>query len=280
MKLIIDCGSTKADWVVMDGENVVLSMQTGGFNPNYSDKDFISSIILDKSLYKSYFQDITEIFFYGTGCGKQENCNLIEDVFKIIFPHANFVVTHDIMAACHAIFGKKEGIACILGTGSNSCLYNGENIVDKAVSLGYILGDEGSANHIGRTLVRDYFYNKMPSELSVKLEKEYDLNISEFIDNVYHKSQVSKYLAMFSKFAYENINHDYIKSLCSKCFDDFIEYFILKFKPNSDIEIGFVGSIAYYFQDILSERLEDKGLKINKIIKSPIEGLIEYYSQK
>ena len=146
--------------------------------------------------------------------------------------------------------------------------------------MGYVVGDEGSANHIGKALIRDYFYQKMPADLSEKMEKEYDIIISDFIENVYHKNQVSKYLAEFSKFAYANKEHDYIKNLCSKCFSEFIEYFILNFKTSLNTEIGFVGSIAYYFQDILSECLEDKGLKISKIVKNPIEGLIGYYSQK
>ena len=183
------------------------------------------------------------------------------------------------MAACHALFGDKEGIACILGTGSHSCRYDGNEIIDKAVSLGYIIGDEGSGNHIGKQLLRDYFYKKMPDVLSEKFEKEYDINIISVIDNIYHKNQASKYLASLSRFAYENNEHDYMKAICSKCFDEFIEYFILKYETSKDLEIGFVGSIAYYFQDLLSERLENHKLRLGKVIKSPIEGLIEYHSR-
>lgn len=279
MKLIIDCGSTKADWVILNGKEVVLKFQTEGFNPNYTDKNTILSIILDNTSYKTYIQEITEIYFYGTGCGNQDNCSLIENVFKSIFLNANIIVTHDLMAACHALFGDKEGIACILGTGSHSCRYDGNEIIDKAVSLGYIIGDEGSGNHIGKQLLRDYFYKKMPDILSEKFEKEYDINIISVIDNIYHKNQASKYLASLSRFAYENNEHDYMKAICSKCFDKFIEYFILKYETSKDLEIGFVGSIAYYFQDLLCERLENHKLRLGKIIKNPIEGLIEYHSR-
>ncbi len=278
MKLIIDCGSTKADWVILNGEEVVSKFQTEGFNPNYTDKNTISSIILDNQSYKTYIQEITEIYFYGTGCGNQDNCSLIENVFKSIFLNANIIVTHDLMAACHALFGNKEGIACILGTGSHSCHYDGNGIINKAVSLGYIIGDEGSGNHIGKQLLRDYCYKKMPTDLSEKFENEYDTEIPSIIDNIYHKNQVSKYLASFSRFAYENIEHDYIKNLCSKCFDEFIEYFILRYETSKDLKIGFVGSIAYYFQELLSERLENHKLRLGKVIKSPIEGLIEFHS--
>ncbi len=280
MKLIIDCGSTKADWVILNGNDIVLSFNTEGFNPNYTDKNTISSIILSNTLYNTYIQDITDIYFYGTGCGNQANCNLIKEIFQSIFTDANIIVTHDLTAACHALFGGKEGIACILGTGSHSCHYDGKEIIDKAVSLGYIIGDEGSGNHIGKQLLRDYFYKKMPAELSEKFEKEYDINITSVIDNIYHKTHTSRYLASLSRFAYENKKHDYIKAICSKCFDEFIEYFILRYETSKDLEIGFVGSIAYYFQDILNERLENQGLKLSKIIKNPIEGLIEFHSHR
>ena len=279
MKLIIDCGSTKADWVILNGNNIVSSFNTEGFNPNYTDKNAISSIVLNNISYQDYIQYITDVYFYGTGCGNHENCTIIKDIFQSIFVNAKIYVTHDMMAACHALLGNKEGVACILGTGSNSCHYDGKEIISKAVSLGYIVGDEGSGNHIGKQLLRDYFYKKMPSELSDKFEKEHDADISSVIDNLYHKTQASKYLASFSKFAYENKENEYIKSICSRCFDEFIECFILRYGMSKDTKIGFVGSIAYYFQDLLSERLENHGLGIGNIIKNPIEGLIEYHLQ-
>lgn len=279
MKLIIDCGSTKADWVIINDKNIVISFQTEGFNPNYTDRKYISSIILNEVRYNTYTQGITKVFFYGSGCGKEDNCTMIKDILKSVFVNADINVTHDMLAACHAALGDKKGIACILGTGSNSCLYDGKEISEKSVSLGYILGDEGSANHIGRKIVHDYFYKMMPEDLLLKFEKEYNINISDFIENIYHNNQVSKYLAEFSKFAYANKEHYYIKNLSSECFNDFIEYFILKFKPTINTEIGFVGSIAYYFQDILSDCLESKGFKISKFVKNPIEGLIYYHSQ-
>ncbi|MBO5853465.1 MAG: ATPase [Bacteroidales bacterium] len=279
MKLIIDCGSTKADWVIINDDKIVIFFQTEGFNPNYTDKNYISSIILNNNVYKAYIQEITDVFFYGSGCGKEENCSMIEGILSSIFVNAKIIVTHDMLAACHAILGDKEGIACILGTGSNSCFYDGNEIIEMSISLGYVLGDEGSANHIGKKIIHDYFYKKMPEDLVQKFESEYHLNISDFIENIYHKNQASKYLAEYSKFAYANKSHDYIKNLCSECFDEFIEYFVLKFKPATETKIGFVGSIAYYFQDILSICFENKGLKINKIVKNPIEGLIDYHSQ-
>lgn len=279
MKLIADCGSTKADWVIQNGEDIVLKFETEGFNPNYTNKEYISSIILNHISYKPYIQDITKIYFYGTGCGNIDNCNLITDVMKSIFVNANIHVTHDMMAACHALFGDNDGIACILGTGSNSSYYDGKNIVDRAVSLGYIIGDEGSGGHIGKQLLHDFCYKTMPDELSEKFEKEYDIDIVTIIDNIYHKSQASRYLASFAKFAYENSGHTYIKNICSMSFDEFIKYFILRYENSKDVNLGFVGSVAYYFQDLLKECLEKHELKLHNMIKSPIDGLIKYHSR-
>lgn len=279
MKLIIDCGSTKADWVIIKGNYIINKFQTEGFNPNYTNKKHISSIIINEVGYKSYIQDITEIFFYGTGCGNTQNRNLIYELLQSVFYKADIFVTHDIMAACHALFGNNKGIACILGTGSNSCYYDGEIIIKKAVSLGYIIGDDGSGSHIGKELLRAYFYKDMPEELSYLFEKEYDIEIMSIIDKIYHNSQTSKYLASFSRFAFDNKHHAYIKEICMNCFDKFIRHFILIYNSREDNKVSFVGSIAYHFQDILKECLENQGLKLGKVIKNPIDGLVEYHSR-
>lgn len=278
MKLIIDCGSTKADWVILNGGNIVISFQTEGFNPNYTDTNKILSITLNELSYKTYIQDITEVHFYGSGCGNEKNCNMIKEIFSLIFINSKISVTHDMMAACHAVFGNKKGIVCILGTGSNSCFYDGKEIIEKATSLGYILGDEGSGSYIGKTLLRDFFYNKMPDDLSLKFENKYKITLNSLIDNIYHLNSGSKYLADFSIFAFENMEHKYIRNSLAKCFDEFIDNFILKYSGFENYEIGFVGSIAYYFQDILGECLASRGLKLGKILKNPIDGLISFHS--
>lgn len=278
MRLIIDCGSTKADWVLLDNSKVLKRFKTEGFNPNYISEDSILNIINNESSYKEHIRSISEIFFYGSGCGNTDNCNKVEEIIKSIFINAKIEVTHDMMAACRAILGKNKGVACILGTGSNSCCYDGESITDQAVSLGYILGDDGSGSYIGKHILRDYFYKNMPDVLSQRFKNDYDITISEVIKNIYHESQVSKYLASFSKFAYLNKEDKYIKDLCSKCFDEFIDNFILRYEYAKENEIGFVGSIAYYFQDIIKQRLENKNLKLGKVVKEPIDGLIGFHA--
>lgn len=277
MKLIIDCGSTKADWVLLDETRVLEKIKTEGFNPNYTDKESIIRIIENELICKDYIPYITEIYFYGSGCGNINNCNMIKEILSCRFVNASVEVNHDMMAACRAILGNRKGIACILGTGSNSACYDGNEITEQAVSLGYILGDEGSGSNIGKNLIRDFFYRKMPDDLSLKFKEEYDLNIKTTIEHLYHKQHVSKYLASFSKFAYENIDNKYIKDLYSESFDEFVDVFLLGYEMSNETEIGFVGSISYYFQDIIKQRLERKGLKLGNIMKDPIEGLVKFH---
>ena len=279
MKLIVDCGSTKADWVILDKDNIVKKTQTDGFNPNYADKEYILSIALNNNFYIAYLQDITEVLFYGSGCGIQHNIDLIKDVFKSIFIHSEIYVYSDMMAACHAVSAHRKSIVCILGTGSNSCLFNGKDIAEKAVSLGYIIGDEGSGSHIGKSIVHDYLYRMMPEDISSKVDEEFDVDVNSFIHNVYHSNKPSQYLASFAKIAIENKNNDYIINICRRCFDEFIDCFIMRYDKCREYEISFVGSIAYYFQDIIKERLEIKNLKMGEVLKSPIEGLVRYYSE-
>ena len=279
MKLIVDSGSTKMDWILLDGKTVKNRFTTVGFNPNYSDiQDFENTISsVETQCIVSPNQRLQAIHYYGTGCGNEQNCRLIKEVFQNHFPNAEFTVTHDLMAACHALFGQEKGIACILGTGSNSCVYDGEQITERAVSLGYLVGDEGSGMHIGREVVRGYFYGFMPDDLRQQFNETYHLELKDFIQQLYHNEQPSRYLASFAQFAGEHQNHPYIHGLVKTCFDSFIEAFILRFKDCKSLKIRFIGSVAYHFQDILKECMEQHHLMLGEVMVAPMEGLIRYY---
>ena len=292
MRLIIDAGSTKMEWILMK-ENVVKSrFMTEGFNPNYSDRQCIENIInlVETRLIASPNNDcpvsrrdkstsLQAIHYYGTGCGTPQNCQMIKEVFQNHFPNAEIHVTHDLMAACHAVLGHEKGIACILGTGSNACVYDGEKLVDKAVSLGYLVGDEGSGMHIGKEVLRAYFYGFMPEDLRRQFEAKYHLELKDFIQHLYHEAQPSKYLASFAEFAGEYKAHPYVQELVKGCFKAFVEAFILRFDECRSLKVGFVGSVAYYFNDALEETLADCGLTLGKVLKAPAEGLVRYYYQ-
>ena len=273
MKLILDAGSTKIEWILMDGNAVKNRFQTEGFNPNYTDIQILAKTCNNVSLP----DEIQSVHYYGTGCGNEQNRLLINMVFQDRFPGAKIHVTHDLMAVCHAVFGHGKGIACILGTGSNSCVYDGENIVEKAVSLGYLVGDEGSGMHIGREVVRAYFYGFMPEDLRRKFDETYPLELKEFIQQLYQNPQPSKYLASFAKFAGENQAHPFIHALVKRCFQSFIEAFVLRFKDCNLMKVSFVGSVAWRLQDVLKESLSDYCLTMGAVIQTPAEGLIRYY---
>lgn len=275
MRLIVDAGSTKMEWILLDGNEVKSRFLTKGFNPNYAD---IQTLVLMFNGV-SFSSEIQSIHYYGTGCGSEQNCQLIKEVFQHRFPKAEIHVTHDLMAACHALFGNDKGIACILGTGSNSCVYDGERIVEKAVSLGYLVGDEGSGMYIGREVTKAYFYGFMPEELRQKFHEAYRLELNDFVQNLYHNEQPSKYLASFAKFAGENQSHPFIHDLVKRCFHAFIEVFVLRFEDCKSMKISFIGSIAYHFQDILKETMSANGLTMGEVLKTPAEGLIRYYGK-
>lgn len=279
MILIVDCGSTKADWALLDGGKIVKRFTTDGFNPNFCDLDIISRMTLDNIGQIVDIKQVTNVYYYGTGCGNEANVMKIKNVFSDVFKGAEIKVYSDILGSCHALFGKKSGVACILGTGSNACFYDGEKITRNAVSLGYVLGDEGSGCHIGRKIIRDYFYGIMPMELREKFDNEFHLDRDTLIQKVYKEPYPSKYLATFSKFAYQHIENQYVVGVVESCFDDFVKYYIkpLLDEDNIQADVSFVGSVAFYFQETLKKCLEKQGIKCVEILRSPMDGLISYH---
>lgn len=276
MYLIADGGSTKTEWILIEGQQVVLRFLTKGFNPNYTDWETIT-VIISSEFPPDCPDDVEKINYYGSGCGNEKNCQLVSAALQQRFPTAEIHVAHDLMAAAHGLLGHEKGIACILGTGANSCLYDGKNIVNQAVSLGYLVGDEGSGTHIGKNVLRSYFYGFMPADLKQEFEAYYQLTHKDFIDKLYHFPQPNMYLADFCKFAGEHQNHPYIRKICSDCFNDFIRIFIERYDVCKELKVSFVGSVAYHFQPIMKTCIEEKGLHLGKIIQSPADGLIDYY---
>ena len=276
MILICDCGSTKAEWVVLDGDAVVKRFITNGFNPNFTDNMTMNKII-GEALNSIDNQDISNIYFYGSGCGSDGNQLKIKLIFSKLCCNAKTEVYPDTLAACHALFGRNPGVACILGTGSNACVYDGENITQSVASLGFMIGDEGSGCHIGKRIVHDYFLGLMPEDLRTKFDEKYHLDRETFLKKVYQGEQPSRYLAEFAMFAMDNIDNQYIVKLVGGCFEEFINVGMRL--ATSLHDIAFVGSIAFTFQNILLQVLENHNIKCSKILKNPMDGLIEYYKK-
>lgn len=278
MILICDCGSTKAEWVLLDGDNVAKRFITNGFNPNFTDNETIKGIVNEaKNIIDN--QDVEKVFFYGSGCGSEANKIKVAMIFAIEFKINDIEVYPDTLGACHALFGKDSGIACILGTGSNACVYDGEKITQSVASLGFMIGDEGSGCHIGKRIVHDYFLGIMPENLRMKFDEKYHLDRERFLKRVYQGEQPSRYLAEFTKFASENIDNQYIRYIVGDCFEAFVSssFRAERSEDEKSPAVGFVGSIASVFQDILLQVLEKHDIKCSKILKNPMYGLVDFY---
>ena len=278
MRSIADGGSTKTEWILLDGQRVALRFQTVGFNPNYTDVGTIAAII-SEAFPHDFPHPVDEINYYGSGCGAPKNREVLKDIFLQRFPSAKVMVTHDLMAAAHALFGAEKGIACILGTGANSCLYDGNDIVEMGVSLGYLVGDEGSGTNIGKAVAKSYYYGFMPKDLRADFEATYHLDLKDFVPRLYHQAQPNLFLSEFSKFAGEHKTHPFIIELVSGCFDDFIKAFVCRYDGYKSLKVSFVGSVAVHFQAILKDCLQKHGILLGTMAINPCEGLIRYYRE-
>ena len=276
MILIADSGSTKSEFRLLgtkaEGKIFILP----GINPFYQSEVEIKELI-NNCLYPNLKEcTIQEIYFYGAGCAFPEKKKILENALLYSFPQAKVSIESDLLAASRALFGTTKGIACILGTGSNSCFYNGKEIEKNVSPLGFILGDEGSGAVLGRKFISDCLKNQLPFFLQEKFFSQYDISPSEIMDKVYRKPFPNRYLASLSSFLLENIGEESIYQLVEESFKEFFERNIKQYSI-TDEKLGFIGSIAYYFQDILRKVAEGMGYRIDKIDKSPMEGLIRFH---
>lgn len=278
LTLIADSGSTKTDWVLIDRQKIVVNFKTIGFNPYFQTKDQITNEIrlnLVPQL-EDVISKIGGIYYYGAGCSNDINCRIVLEGIHNALELPNININHDLLAAARALCGQKPGIACILGTGSNSCLYDGKSVVENVPSVGYLFGDHGSGANIGLRLVQAYFDEELPSKIRTAFEAK-GYHREEILDNVYKKGMPSKYLASISNFVSEHIKDAYVRKLVKSCFQNFFHKQIAKYTNSREYTVSSVGSIGYYYKDILAEVANEEGYKLGKAIKSPIEGLVEYH---
>ena len=276
MILIADSGSTKTSWVLIADHQKRLEFQSQGFNPYVQTKDQIFNTLNNEvyPLIKDF--DIGTVFFYGAGCSTAENVLLMQSSFKECFKDTKIEVAHDLMAAARALWHREKGIVTILGTGSNSCVYDGINIVKNVPSLGYILGDEGSGAYMGKKLIRAFYYGLLSENIHKNLIRHFPDNAG-FLDHVYKMENPNRWLASFSVFISENISDDFCKNLVITTFRDFFEAHLIHYKDYQDYPIGVVGSIGYYFREQLEIVSREYGFSLKKVIKSPIDELVKYH---
>ncbi|MDB4414925.1 MAG: hypothetical protein P8M17_04350 [Saprospiraceae bacterium] len=279
MIFIADSGSTKADWKILHTSGEVTSQSTRGFNPFIQNSEAIKVGLL-KDFADSVERTKAEaVFYYGAGCSDDYRNSIVEVALQKIFPNAKITVNHDLLASARAVCGTEAGIACILGTGSNSSLYDGIEIIDNVRNMGFLVGDEGSGSHIGKELLRGYFYREMPKDILIDFNKSFPEGHRGILDRIYDNPKPNVYLASFSKFLSNHKGHPYIQHLVFKSFDEFVKRHVLKYDGCQNLKIHFVGSVAYYFKDILEIVLASYDLEIGNVIKKPINRLVDFHQK-
>ncbi len=279
MILIADSGASKTDWRVIDKSGEISQHRGIGFNPNYQTSEEMSNELQEDFLL-NLRDDIETIHYYGSGCASPKNRLQVEHALRNVFKHAEINVDHDLMAAAKATCGTEAGIACILGTGSNSCDYDGEFIVDKRHAPGYILGDEGGGAYIGRKFLQDFIHEEMPKKIHNMVMDKFQLEYHDIIEHIYQRPFPGRYMASFCRFISENKNDPYCYMLFYNAFNDFFKKHVMKYKNFKDKPVSFAGSIAFYNSDILRSAAFDAGIHIKIILEGPIAGLTLYHQQQ
>ena len=278
MILIADSGSTKGDWVLMTEDGKEISrVQTIGLNPFFVTSEIVYDELSKNTLLRQYKDSVSQVYFYGTGCSLPKNNEIIEIGIRRMFQKSDVTVGHDLLAAAYSVYEGKPNLTCILGTGSNVCFFDGKSLKETIPSLGFILGDEGSGSNMGKRLLRSYFFKKMPSHLSVKFENEFDLDVNTVKKNVLNNPFANVYLASFSEFLTNHKDDPFLQNLIYNSFKEFFLNQVLLFEEVRKVEINFVGSIAFFYSDILKTIATELDLKIGKIIQKPLNCLVNYH---
>jgi len=273
MILIADSGSTRTTWCLAGEPDIFF--ETEGYNPYFVDRNYIITS-LQRSLPPSVVPDlIKEIYFYSAGSA--DTAYVLRDVLTVVFPGAACSVEDDTLAAARALLGHEPGFAAILGTGSNTCIYDGRRIVHNIDSLGFVLGDEGSGGAMGKKLIGDFIREIMPADLRAIFSDTYRLSANELIDHVYNKPLANRFCAGFSKFLYEHIGTEYAQRVVRSSFDELFANLVTRYPGYDKYAFNCVGSIGYYFQGILRDVARDHGMKPGRILSSPIEELVAFH---
>ncbi len=281
MIAVVYSGSRHSQWKLADKNGIVAEFRTTGINPFFNDEKYILQLLHKKTELINYAEQVKRIYFFGAGASSDERKNLVSDALRKFFKHSKVVVNSDVQAAAIASCHEQPGIAGIIGSGATAGAFDGKKIKPNNFGLGYILGDEGSANWLGRQLLTSYLYATLPAEFREKFVKKYDLNRKEILDKVYKQQQPTLFLSSFADFLLENREEPFVKQLVCKGFDLYLRTYILPLKKQSpDMPIYIVGTVASNFGDWLLEIASNHHLHISSIIKEPIYNLLTYYSNK
>lgn len=276
IKLIADSGATKTEWCLLNGNKKTIFI-TQGMSPYFISAEQMQNILTEE-VKPQIKKKIDKIYYYGTGCSNPDNIKMVLQVFKKVFADTAIEVNHDLMAAARALCRNEKGIACILGSGSNSCYYNGKKIVKNSPGLGYILGDEGSGAYLGKKVIQYYLYNTFDEDLRARFDAKFVTTGTEILNAVYKKPLPNRYMASFAIFLAENRGHYMIENIIEDGLNDFFFQHIYKYKESWTLPVHFTGSIAYGFKDVLIEMCKLYQLQLGRVLKNPMQGLIEYHT--
>ncbi|MEJ7643337.1 MAG: N-acetylglucosamine kinase [Chryseolinea sp.] len=278
MIIIADSGGSKIDWRLIETNGAIAQASAPGFNPYYQPIEDLKRNVQELLLPKIN-ERVNKIFFYGAGVSSVKNQLTIKSAFLEFFPEAQIEIGWDLLAAARALCGTEPGIACIMGTGSNSCLYDGEKITGNVANLGWILADEGSGTNIGRKFLVDYLRQVMPEGLRLQFKERFPLTREDFLEKVYQQERPSAFLASFTKFIFQHLREPYCYKLVYDSFLEFYENNVMKYDNYRNLKVHFTGSIAFYFSDILRQVAADKGITVKNILEGPIAGLTLYHQK-
>lgn len=279
MKLLVDSGSTKADWIAIDEAGKVLfTTQSLGLNPEVLSKEEIINRLEDRFDISHNKEQVSHLFFYGAGCGTDRMKNFLSEVFQEYFKNAIVTVHEDTYAAVYATTPKgQKAIVSILGTGSNCSYFDGQVLHQKVQSLGYIAMDDCSGNRFGRHLLRGYYFNKMPKELALEFETTYNVEPDPVKHNLYKEPNPNAYLATFAKFLIKHKDTEFCRQYIYEEMEAFVDNYIKQFDNYKDVPVHFIGSIAFYLKEELKNVLDKHGIQLGNVLRRPIDGLIEYH---
>lgn len=278
MIVIADSGSSKTDWRVIKSTEDILQLTSMGLNPNFHTVESVFDILKDTFKDSTLNKKVEEIYFYGAGCSIESNNEMLFQVLSQFFTSARVEVHHDLLGACRASCGKKAGLTAILGTGSNCCRYNGEEIVESYPSGGYSIGDEGGGVNIGRRILKAYIEEYLPQNLRERFDFRYKLTLGDILKNLYQKEKPNRFMANFSHFAFQHKENPFISSQLVEEFSSFFDRKVLRYEGANELTLNMVGSVAYYYQELIRSVAEEKGVNVGIAIEKPIAALSLYHT--
>lgn len=278
MIIIADGGSTKTNWCLLDDSNKKIYFNTEGYNPYFVDSEYIVNSLKKGLPHDLPFDKITEVNYYGAGVHNEDKAQIVEVAMSKVFPNSKVEIGHDLLAAARALLGDKPGFAAILGTGTNTCIYDGDVITHHIDSAAYILGDEGSGSYIGKKLLTDFIRGLMPENVAKSFFETYKLTPDEIMDNVYTKPLANRFCASFSKFVYDNnVNIEYTRAIVEDAFEAFFKNLVSNYPDYQKFTFNCIGSVGYNFRNVLEHKANQYGMQVGKILRSPIDDLVTFH---